>query len=118
MRPSTSSPSRSSWPFSGRFHVAINMDLDHLVGREETVPDALLERVGVNRLAEIGGVGNVFGFLGRRRHADLCCPREILEDFPPRRVLGRTAAVALVDHDQVEELARKLPVNLLAFLRA
>ena len=34
-------------------HVAVDVDLDHLVGREEAVADALLQRVGVDRLAEV-----------------------------------------------------------------
>ena len=99
-------------------HVAVDVDLHHLVGREEAVADALLERIGVNRLAEIGDVGNVFGFLGCRGHADLRRLREIVEDFAPGRILGRAAAVALVDHDQVEELTRELAVNLLPILGA
>ena len=39
--------------------VDVDVDLDHLVGREEAVLDALLERVGVDRLAEVVDVGNV-----------------------------------------------------------
>ena len=99
-------------------HVAVDMDLHHLVGRQEAVADALLERIGVNRVAEIGDVGDVLGFLRRRGHADLRRRGEIFEDFPPRRILGRAAAVALVDHDQVEEARRELAEQLLPFLRA
>src|SRR6266403_3378040 len=43
---------------------------------------------------------------------------EIFEDFPPRRILGRAAAMALVDHDQVEEAGRELAEQLLPLLRA
>ena len=43
---------------------------------------------------------------------------EIFEDFAPGRILGGAAAVALVDHDQVEEAGRELAEQLLAFLRA
>ena len=120
MRSSTSSPSRSSWPFSGpvAFHVAVDVDLDDLVGREEAVADALLQRIGENRLAEIGDVGDVFGFLRRGGQADLRRAGEIVEDFPPGRILGRAAAMALVDHDQVEEAGRELAEQLLPLLRA
>ena len=100
------------------FHVAVDMDLDHLVGREEAVADALLQRIGENRLAEIVDVGDVFGLLRRGGHADLRGSREIFEDFPPGRILGGAAAMALVDHDQVEEAGRELAEQLLPLLRA
>jgi hypothetical protein len=48
-------------------HVAVDVDLHHLVGREEAVADALLEGVGEHRLAEIGDVGDVFGLLRASR---------------------------------------------------
>jgi hypothetical protein len=57
--------------FVAGFHVAINMDLDHLVGCEEAIADALLQGIRVNRRAEIIDVGNVFRFLGRGGEADL-----------------------------------------------
>ena len=94
------------------------MDLDDLVGREEAVADALLQRVGVNRLAEVVDVGDVFGFLRRGGQADLRRAGEVVEDFPPGRILGGAAAMALVDHDQVEEAGRELAIELLPLLRA
>ena len=39
--------------------VAVDVDLDDLVGREEAVVDALLQRVGVDRLAEVVDVRDV-----------------------------------------------------------
>ena len=93
------------------------MNLDDLVGSQETVADALLEGVGVNRLAEVMDVGDVFGFLGRCGEADLCRRREVIQDFPPCRILCRTAAMALVDDDEVEECGREFPEDLLAFFR-
>ena len=64
MRSSISLPSRSSWPLlrAVAFDVAVDVDLDHLVGREEAVADALLQRVGVDRLAEVVDVGDVLRF--------------------------------------------------------
>ena len=44
--------------------IEIDMDFDDLVGSQESVLDALLERVSVNRLPEIIDVRDVFGFLG------------------------------------------------------
>ena len=41
--------------------IDIDMDLDDFVGSEETVLDALPQRVGVNRRPEIMNVGNVLG---------------------------------------------------------
>jgi len=70
--------------------------------------DALAEGVGVNRVPEIMDVGDVFRLLRRRREADLCRSGEVFEDFAPSRILGRTSAMALVDHDHVEEAGREL----------
>ena len=89
-----------------------------LVGREEAVLDALLERVGVDRLAEVVDVGDVFGFLRRGGEADLRGGGEVVEDLAPGGILGGAAAVALVDDDQVEEAGRELAEELLALLRA
>jgi hypothetical protein len=63
----------------------------------------LSQRVGVERLPEVVNVGNVLGLAGRRGEADLGRRREVVEDLAPGRVFGGAAAMALVDHDQVEE---------------
>ena len=52
-------------------HIYIDMDLDHLVWRQEAVLDALPEGVGVNRRPEIMNIGNVLRFLGRGSESDL-----------------------------------------------
>ncbi len=51
--------------------VLVDVDAHDLVGREEAVVDALAQRVGVDRLAEVVDVGDVLGFLGRGGQADL-----------------------------------------------
>ena len=94
------------------------MDLDDLVGSEKAVADALLERVGVDRLAEVVDVGDVFGLLGRGGEADLRGGGKVFEDFAPGGILRGAAAVAFVDDDQVEEAGRKLAEELLPLLRA
>ena len=66
------------------FHVAVDVNLDDLVGREEAVADPLLQRIGENRLAEIIGVGDVFGFLRRGGEADLRRAGKIGRGFPAR----------------------------------
>ena len=65
--------------------VFVEADADDLVGREEAVGDALLERVGVDRVAEVLDVGNVSGFLGRGGQADLGRRREVLRGSCARR---------------------------------
>ena len=97
--------------------VAVDMHLDHLVGCEKAVADALLQRVGVNRIAEIVDVRDVARLLRRRGQADLRRAAEILEDLSPGRILGGAASMALVDNDQVEEARREFPEKLLALLR-
>ena len=98
--------------------VFVEADADDFVGREEAVVDALLERVGVDRVAEVVDVGDVFGFLGRGGQADLRGGREVVEHLAPGGVVGGAAAVALVDDDQVEEVGRELLVDVLLFLGA
>ena len=84
-------------------HVAVDMDLDDLVRGEEAVEDALFQGVGLDRLAKVMDVGNVFGFLGRGGQANLRGRRKIFKNLPPGCILSGTAAMAFVDHDQVEE---------------
>ena len=83
--------------------VPVDMDLADLVGGEKAIPDAFAQRVGINRIAEIVDVGNVFRFLGRGRQADLRRRAEIIEDLTPGGILGGTPAMALVDNNQIEE---------------
>ena len=100
------------------FYVDVDVDLDHLIGSEEAVLDALLERVGVDRLAKVVDVRDVGGLLGRGRQADLGCGGEVIEDLAPGGILGGAAAMALIDDDQVEKAGRELAVELLPLLRA
>ena len=98
--------------------VLVEADADDLVGREEAVVDALPERVGVDRVAEVLDVGDVLRFLGRGGEADLRGGGEVFEHLAPGRIVGGAAAVTLVDDDQVEEVRRELLVDVLLFLRA
>ena len=63
-------------------------------------------------------VGDVFGFLGRGREADLGSGGEIFENLPPGRIVGGAAAMTLVNDDQVKKARREFPEELLALLRA
>ena len=82
----------------------VGLDVDHLERRQETVVDSLAQAVGVDRLAEVVDVGDVFGLLRRRGHADLRGRREIVEDSAPVAVLLRGSPVALVNDDEIEEI--------------
>ena len=79
------------------------MNLDDLVGRQKSVADALLQRLGENRLAEIFRIGDVFRLLRRGGQADLRRTGKMGQDFTPGGFLGGAAAMAFVDHDQVEK---------------
>jgi hypothetical protein len=47
---------------------------------------------------------------------DLVAPK-MVEDFPPRRIRRRTATMAFIDYDQIEEAGRKLAIELLPVFR-
>ena len=100
------------------FHVHIQMNLHHLVGREESVMDALLQRVGIDGLAEVVNVRDVLGLFRRRGEADLRGAGKVVEDLAPGGIFRRTAPVALVDHNQVEEVRGKFAEQLLPIFRA
>ena len=99
-------------------HVAVDMNLDHLVGSQEAVADALLQGVGEHRLPEVGDVGGVPRLLRRGGEADLGRGGEVLKDLAPGRIVRRAAPMALVDHDQVEEAGREPAIGFLIFLGA
>ena len=69
-------------------HVAIDVDLDHPAWREEAVADALLQGVGVDRLAETGDVGHVLRLLRCRGEADPGGRGEVFRNLAPCRLVG------------------------------
>lgn len=81
-----------------------------------TILDALLEFVSVNRLAEVGDVGGVFGFPWSGGQTDLNSSGEVFEDFSPCGVLRGASAMALVDDDQVEEVGRNTLKDFVFFI--
>ena len=93
------------------------MDLDHLIGCKKAVLDALLQRVGVNRLAEIVDVGDVFRFFRRCGEADLGRGGKIFKNLAPGGILGGAATVALINNDEVKEARREFPEELLPLFR-
>ena len=73
----------------------------HLVGGKETVVDALAERIGEDRIAEVFIGVDILGALWRGGHAELHGAVEMLEDGVPGAEAG---AVAFVDDDEIEEI--------------
>ena len=53
-------------------------------------------------------VGDVFRLLRRGGEADLGGGGEVFENLAPGGILGRAAAVALVDDDEVEEVRARI----------
>ena len=94
------------------------MHLDHFVWREKAVANTLLEAVGVDRRAEVVAVRNVFGFLGRCGHTDLGGGAEMREDFAPRGIFRRAAAMTFVNDDEVKETGAEFLEQFLPLFRA
>ena len=76
--------------------------------REEAVIDALLERVDVDRLAEIGVGVRVLLALRRRGEPELNGGSKVIHDAAPIAFIICPAAMALVDDDEIEEIGRIL----------
>src|SRR5215468_8526961 len=89
------------------------MHLDDLVRSQETIADALLERIGVHWCAKVVDVGNVGGFSGCGGQADMRRRRKIVKNFPPGGILSSAAAMTLIDHDQIEKAGGELAKELL-----
>jgi len=81
-------------------------DAAHAVWSEEPVLDALVEGVGVDRIAEVAIGVDIRIPLWGRSHPELGCGGEVLEDFPPARLVVSAATMALVHYDQVEVVRR------------
>src|SRR5205823_4021554 len=83
-------------------------DLLYPERREKAVIDAVLERVDVDRLAEVGiGIRILFAFW-RCREAKLNSRREVFEDVAPGALVICSAAMALIDDDEIKEVRRVL----------
>ena len=75
-------------------------------------------QLGVDGLAKVVGVGNVFGFFGRGCESHMGGTVKVFQYFAPSRVFVRAATVALINDDQIEEFRRKLFVNVALFFGA
>ena len=81
-------------------------DLLHLERRQEPVVDAVLQGVGVDRLAEVLVGINVVLALWGGSQAELHGRLEVLHDLAPVPFVLCPTTVALVDHDEVKEVGR------------
>ena len=113
-------PYLSVWPGNGHpaVDIFVQIEADHFVGGQEAVFDALLEGVGVDGLAEIVDIGDVFGLFGGGGQADLHGRWKVFENLAPGGIIGGAAAVTFVDDDQVEEVRRELLVDVLPLFGA
>src|SRR5262249_36485558 len=98
-------------------NVLININSYYFIRREKTVFDALLQGIGVNRLAEVSNAGDVFGFLGCGSQANLDRAGKVVENLTPGGIFSRAAAVAFINDHHVEELGRDAFENLVFFIR-
>ena len=94
----------------GRIDILVERrgDLLHLERRQEAVVDAFLERVDVDRLAEIGVSVHVVLALRRGGEAELHGGGEVIQDAAPVALVVGAAAMTLVNDDEVEEVRRIL----------
>ena len=92
----------------GGVNVVINrrLDLLHLKRRQEAIVNAILERVSIDGLAEVGVGVHIVPALGCRCEAELHGGREVFQNAPPSAFIIRAAPMTLVDHDEVEEVRR------------
>ena len=85
------------------FKVLVQLHADDRVRGQKTVINALFETVGIDGLAEVVAIGDVFRFLGRGGHADVRGGMEIVQDLAPAGIFTRTAPVAFIHDDQVKK---------------
>ncbi|AII52265.1 hypothetical protein N008_09775 [Hymenobacter sp. APR13] len=83
----------------------------HLVGRQKAIGNALLKRVGVDRLAEVIVVRTLLVVAGRGSEAQVGGVGEVVQDGPPPRIGGSAAPVALVYHNQIEKAGAELLIG-------
>ena len=93
--------------------IHIEMHTRDAIGRKETVLDALLEAIGVYGFVEVVEVVGILLAFGRSGQTNLRGAAEVFEHLAPCGVLLGTAAVALVNDDEVEEVRVELQVRLL-----
>ncbi len=86
----------------------LGQSLQQLLPGVRCAPDVPQFRLIIDRLAEVAvGVYVLIAF-GRGGHAQLHCRCEVVHDAAPVAFVVRAAAMALVNHNEVEEVWRIL----------
>ena len=88
--------------------VFVEVKAHDFVGREKAIGDALLERVAVDRLAEVVLGGNIDRLLRGCGESDLSRGVEVLQNVSPSGVLGGATPMALIDDHEIEEVRGEL----------
>ena len=53
--------------------ILVDVDTHHFIRSQKTVFDTLLQRIAVNRFAEVINTGNILSFFGRGGQTDMSC---------------------------------------------
>ena len=94
------------------FEVDIEADAQDFVGREKAILDALLERIGIDGVAEVVAAGDGAGFFGGGGETDVGGLAEVVQDCAPGAIGGGAATVTFVNHYQVKEAGAELAVGV------
>ena len=99
-------------------NILINVTFrnSHTKWRQITVCNALLERIGIDGVAEILICIGVVLTARRGGHTELICKQEVVHQVAPLALVVRTAAVTFVYYDEIEEICRILLVVRLTAL--
>ncbi|MPM99861.1 hypothetical protein SDC9_147056 [bioreactor metagenome] len=82
----------------------VGTNIDYLEWGKKTVLNALTQTIGVNWLTKIINIGNIFCFLRRCCHADLCGRRKVIEYLPPVAVLLCRTSMTLIYNYKVKKI--------------
>ena len=93
-----------------RIHILVQggLDLLDLKGRQETIVDAVFERVNIDRVTEVAVGVHVLTSLGRGGQAELHGRLEIFQDAAPIAFVVGATAMAFIHDDEVEKVRRIL----------
>ena len=82
----------------------IGSDIDDLEGSKKSILYAFLQAIGINGIAKVVNVGNVFSFFRCGCHTNLCGGFEIFQNHAPAAFFLCGASMTLIYNDQVEEV--------------
>src|ERR1700730_17861871 len=91
--------------------IKVGLDFVDLVRGKKPVLDPRAEAVRVDRVSKLGIGVDVVGSLRRSRQANLDCALKVIKDVLPR---SKARTVTFVNHNQVKEVSRHMPEELLS----